>query len=172
MLYIAIIGFLFFLSLFYAGSSLAPLAYTRKKDLKRINTIANLKPGQTFVEMGAGTGRVCSYVAKHNPSTIAIGIELAWPLYIFTKYKTVLAGPSNLQIQYGNALHFNYKNIDVIYTYALVKTLKNKVQQKLLKEMKPDATFISYIFSIKNWPGDSKTYKKSPEETSIHVYTI
>lgn len=170
MLYIAIVGFLVFISLFYAGSSLAPLAYTRKEDLKRIHTLANLKPGQTFIEMGAGTGRVCRYIAFKNPKTHVIGIELAWPLYIIAKCNSLLFGPDNLQIQYGNALLFNYSNADVIYTYALIKTLKHKVQQKMIDEMKPSAIFISYIFSMSNWPGNSIAHKNTPKETLIHVY--
>lgn len=163
-----IVALLVLVPTMYAWSSLAPWAVTRKKDVALINALADLKPGATFMELGCGNARVCSYIARHNPQATVIGIELAFFWYVFSWLRVRMYGPSNLTIRYGNALKYDWHQVDVLYTYALIKTINTLVQPKAEREMKPGAKLISYTFSITNWSGTSQTHPG--EKTNIHVY--
>ena len=153
----------------YAWISLAPWVPTAKKDLERINKIADLKPGQTFLEIGCGNGRVCTYIAKENPENKIIGIELAFPFYLFVKIKTALFGPGNLEVIFGDALKFDISKVDSIYVFGLIETVNGVLKRKIEKEMPPNSKFISYVFSMKEWDGVQATYG-GDKERKIHAY--
>ncbi|MBD3330909.1 methyltransferase domain-containing protein [Candidatus Peregrinibacteria bacterium] len=155
-----------------AWISLAPWVPTKIEDLPRINRIANLKPGQTFFEIGCGNGRVCTYIAKKNPNCKVIGIEYAIAFFLYTKFRNYLLGPKNLKIIFGDALKYKIRDVDVIYIFGLKQTVNGKIKKKLLKEMSSKSKFLSYVFSINSWPGYSKTYKKNEKTSGIHVYKI
>lgn len=158
------------LSLVYAWISLAPWVPTRAKDLARIQKIIDLKPGQTFVEMGCGNGRVCKYIAENNPKAKVVGIELAIIFYLITKIRIWISGPENLEIRFGNALKYDITNADIIYVFGLIETINEPIKKKVLAEMKPGAKLISYNFAMKSWPGKTTKYKEDPRITSIYVY--
>ena len=157
-------------SIVFAWFSLAPWVPTLSKDLKRINKIAKLKPGQTFLELGCGDGRVCSYIARQNPKAKVIGIELAFPFYVFTKLRVALCGPKNVQIVFGDALKYDISDIDVLYVFGLMETVNKKIKQKIDKQMKPKAKLISYVFAMQKWSGKETKYKEGKNISGIYVY--
>lgn len=161
----------FMLSILIAWVSLAPWVPTRGRDLARVDKIAALKPGQTFVEMGCGNGRVCSYIARMNPRARVVGIELAYPFYLLSKLRALMFGPPNLRIVFGDALRYDISKADVIYTFALVDTMNRYIHRKIKKEMRKDARLISYVFSIKDWEGESESHKDQGKGHTIHVYS-
>lgn len=150
----------------YGWTSLAPWLPTKRKDLPTINELATLKEGQTFVEMGCGNGRVCAYIAKHNPNVHVVGIELGLGLYMISRLRA-LRYP-NLKIQYGDALNHDCSKVDVVYVFGLTKTMNGVVKEKMLCELKPGASCISYLFVIDDWPG---TIKKVEGGRPIYRYT-
>ena len=155
-LYLFIIALLL-IPLAVAGRSLAPWVPTRTKDLPRINEQLRLKPGAVFYELGCGDGRVCRYIAKHNPEVTVIGIELTLYFYLIARLIQRIHPLPNLSYVHGNALKQSLKNADAIYAYALVKTVNTKLKPKLLQELKPGARFVSYSFAISDWPGTAHT---------------
>lgn len=171
MLFAHIIAIIILVSIVYAWSSLAPWAPTRVKDLKHVNKIANLKENEVFLEMGCGNARVCSYIAKQNPQAKVIGVELALIFFLLSRFRVLLFGPKNLKIVFGDALKYDISKVDVIYTYALIKTLNHQIKDKVEKEMKPGARLISYAFSLKQWNGSKESYKPEEKAPAIHVYT-
>src|SRR3989339_585834 len=61
----------------YAASRGAPWVPTWKRDLRRIEKLAQLKKGERFIELGCGTGRVCRHLAKRTEAE-TFGIELSF----------------------------------------------------------------------------------------------
>lgn len=157
-------------SAIYAWFSLAPWVPTNLSDLKKINAIAHLKKGQTFVELGCGNGRVCGFIAKHNPEASVVGVELAFVMYLITRIRVALFGPRNLRVVFGDALKYDISDADVLYVYGLTKTVNARLKSKILHEMKSGAVFISYVFALKKWPGKSQTYT-GKRNFNIHVYS-
>ncbi len=167
---LALICFILLLPIALAALSLAPWVPTKKQDLERISQYSDLKPGQIFLEMGCGDGRVCTYIARKNPEAQVIGIELALWLYVYARIKQMITGPKNLKIIFGNALKHDFSVIDVLYVFGLPETVNKKVKTKVIKEMKPGAKLISYIFTIKDWPGTIQEHQSSKDEARILVY--
>ena len=156
-------------SALYAWFSLAPWVPTNLSDLKQISDLANLKKGQTFVELGCGNGRVCAYIAKHNPKAQVVGVELAFVMYLITRIRVAFFGPRNLEIVFGDALKYDISDTDVLYVYGLVETINTQIKKKVSSEMKPTGKLISYVFPIKQWEGKSTTYD-GVKNFKIHVY--
>ena len=159
-------------SIVLAWMSLAPWVPTKNKDLKRINQIADLQPGQKFFEMGCGNGRVCSYIAQQNPEVEVVGIELAFLFYLYARLRAHFWGPKNLKIIFGNALKYDIADVDVIYVFGLTDTVNKQIKQKIVREMKLGAKLVSYCFSMKEWEGISTTHKDHDKEFPIHVYSV
>ncbi|NUJ97948.1 class I SAM-dependent methyltransferase [Candidatus Gracilibacteria bacterium] len=158
-------------SLAIPSLSIAPFAPTRKKDLKRIHTIMNLKKGQKVLEIGFGDARVSSYLAKNNKESDFIGIELSPILFIIAKINLFFSHTKNLKLKLKNAFKEDFKSYDYIYIFGMPDVLKNKLKEKFIKEMKPGAKIISYSFDIEGWPGKKIKDKPSPEFLSIYIMT-
>lgn len=161
---------LFLVPIVIAAVSLAPWVPTKARDLERINDLANLQSGQQFLEMGAGDGRVCAYIARRNPEVKVIGIELALWLYLYAKIKYLLQGPENLTFKFGNVLKHDISTYDVIYVFGIPETVNKKIKAKISQEMKVGAKLISYVFVIDDWPGMKTEHQMNKGEARITVY--
>ncbi len=162
---------LLLLPVMMAAISVAPWVPMKKKDLKRVNSLAALQDGDVFYEIGSGDGRVCHYIAKNNPKVHVIGIEMAFPIYILSKIRNAFNPQDNLKLYHANAFKFDISNADVVYTFAMQKSINEKLKNKFLKELKKGAKIVSYVFSMKQWEGDKYT-DFQPKSLPIHVYTV
>ena len=170
--YLNLIAILILLPCVIAGLSMAPWMPTRKKDLARINHLAALKKGEIFYELGSGDGRVSYFIAKNNPHCQVIGIEIAWPLFIYSKLKLFFAPQKNLCFKMGNIFKEDLSKADVIYVFAMKNTLNKKLKQKFNKELKKEARIISYVFSINNFSKNAHLSKNTKKDLGIYVYEI
>ncbi len=170
-----LILFIFLASLAYASASGAPWVPTWKKDLERICKLADLRDGETFVELGCGNGRVCRYIAQHSktPSSFeegagggrvelprVIGVELsllqfcvAW---IQAKMSRLSArggsasGGKNIEMKFGNAFHQDLSRVDVVYMFLMPETYQ-KIRPKLESELKSGSRVVTYVWPIPGW---------------------
>ncbi len=167
---IGIILLIIFLPLLVAGLSGAPWVPVKKRDIERINKLANLKPGQKFIELGSGDGRVSHYIAENNPEVEIVGVEISWPVFLMSKVRTLFNPLNNYKLILGDAYKQNIKDADVIFFYFLPRTMESRLKKKLLQEMKPGAKAISYVFGFKRWPGKHIVDKSSAHPYPIHIY--
>jgi len=166
MIYI-IIAILLLSSIVWASVSFAPWIPVRKQDLKRIYTLANLRPGETFIELGSGTGRVLFYIAK-KINLKAIGIELGFPLFVFSKIKARLK-KIDVKIKLKNFFNENLGSADVVYFFGMPNHITDKLKTKLDKELKPGTRVISYSFPVPGWK-PMLIDKPSENDLSIYLY--
>lgn len=158
------------LTLVAAYASLAPWVPTRRRDLERINRFAELPDGGVFYEAGCGTAHVAGYIARRNPGARVVGIELALPWYLLAKLRSVVRGPKNLSIEFGDACSRNYADADAVYIFGLPQTVNGKFKEKLEAELKLGARFISYSFVVRDWAGQKVVRDKpTPADRSLHV---
>ena len=169
-LYWQIILLLIIFSLAWAGLSLAPWVPTWRKDLPRILKLANLQPGQTFYDLGCGDGKVVFYVSQ-NSSGQVIGLEAAWPFYLWCKLKQLIFHHNNLSIRLKNLYKADLKDADVVYVFGTPKKINSKLEPKLKKELKPGSLVISYAFPISNWTA-KMVNKPKPDDIDIYLYQI
>jgi SAM-dependent methyltransferase len=161
---------LIFLFWFFSFFSIAPFLPTKTKDLSRINKLSNLKSWEKFLEVWCGTAKVCSYIAKNNPNSVVIWIELSPFLYFYSKIKSLLLNYKNLKIVYWNAFNLDFSWYDVIYIFWMDKALKNKILPKYQKEWKGNSRLISYCFSVEfEWLNQIK-HKENQTTLAIYEY--
>lgn len=151
--------------------SFAPFVPTQRRDLEAICEVIKLEPDQTLYELGCGDGRLVFALAQKYPQAQLIGIEILWPVYLIAKLKQLVRYRhlKNVHIRYGNAYHTDLSDADVVYIFGMKKTLKHKLQQKFLHELKPTAQICSYIFLIENWPTAPHT-TALPSGGKLHIY--
>jgi len=165
LLIILILSFLF-IGIIWGGFSIAPWVPCKKKDLQRINKLADLKAGQVFYDLGCGDGRVCKYMAKYNPDCKIIGIEIALPIYLLARLIKIFS-IYDYEVKRGNIFNQDLSRADVVYTYALSTTINKKLKQKFVKDLKNNCKIISYAFKMNDWKG--KVHKG---QVPIFVYKL
>lgn len=126
-----IIIFLVILWACFSFFSLAPWVPTKKKDLKRIHSIVNLKKSETFLEIWCGTSLVWLYIAKNNPESRVVWVELSPVLYLISRIKVFLSGCKNIEIRFANALKMDFSEFDVLYVFWLPETITHKLFPKI-----------------------------------------
>lgn len=149
--------------------SLAPWLPIPRKDLERVRKAANLGPGDTFVEVGCGDGRVLRFVAKRHPNVQVIGIEISLIMFLVAKLNLFFSWQRNVSVKYGNALKYDFSKADVVYTYSLTDTVNNLLMPKLKQELKPGARLVSYIFRIKDNEKQVRVLGEG-ERAKIYIY--
>jgi len=155
-------------SIVWAYLSFAPWLPSLKRDSKRIFKLADLKSGQTFYDLGCGTGKVVFYAAKHYPVK-AIGLELALPFYLICQARKIFFLGKNATFKFKDLYTENLALADVIYIFGTPKTINLKLKQKLEKELKSGSRVISYAFKINDWT-PTVVDKPSVKDIPIFLY--
>ncbi len=127
----------------------APLALTRKRQVKDIIKKAALKPGQIFYELGCGTGRMMIAFSKQANIRV-IGFELSPLFYIFSLLNLKIHRVKNYELYLKDFFGANLNKADIVFCFLMPKALA-KLRSKFEKELKPGAKIISPGFKIKGW---------------------
>lgn len=147
--WIFFVGFLFLASMAYAGMQGAPWVPTWKKDIDRITQLAQLKAGESFVELGCGNARICRGVRKAHADVDITGVELSLLQYLVGCVQNIISG-ANIQMHLQNAFKHDLSQHDVVYMFLMPETYE-KIQDKLEQELKPGARVITYTWPIPGW---------------------
>jgi hypothetical protein len=153
----------------YAGFVFAPWLPTRKKDLERIKRLADLKPGQTFYDLGCGDGKVVFAMAQQE-GVNAIGIEYVFPFYLYCRIKGIL-NKSQARFRWGNFFSKDLSDADIVYLFGTPKTIGGELEKKLWNECKPGTKIFSYTCEFKNRQ-PIMIDKPSDQDLSIRVYQV
>jgi SAM-dependent methyltransferase len=148
----------------------APFVPSNMKQVKRMFSAVQLKPGMRFYDLGCGDGRFVHYAAK-NFKANATGYEYS-PLVWLLAQSLRPFWRSGAEIKYGNFWKKDLSDADVIVCYLLPKAMA-RVEERILPTLKKGTLIVSHAFSfpnrkpIKTLPRDRKQ-KLGP----IHVYKI
>lgn len=164
---LALVVSLILINIARAGLSFAPWLPSRKRDLKRIFKLADLKPGEKFYDLGCGDGQLVFYAADHFNAQ-AVGLEISVPMFLISRARQIFH-KKNATIKFKNLFKQNLSDADVVYLFGLPNTVKNKIKQKLEKELKPGSRVISYAFHIPDWT-PALTDKPKKNDISIYLY--
>lgn len=150
----------------YAAIIGAPLAITGKNHLDQIMTLADLKDGDVFYELGSGTGRVVA-AASRQAKVRAVGFELSPFFYWLGWLNLKIRGCRNWELRWQDFFKADLSEADVVFCYLMPKTLK-RMKEKFEKELKPGAKVITYAFRLHYWP-IVKTVK-NPNQLPFYLY--
>ena len=141
----------------------APFVGSPKRLFPQFIKLANLKPDQTFLEMGSGIGDLLLAVRKTG-ATIR-GVEISAPLYWISKWRL----GRKTAIKLGSVYDTNISDIDVVYCYLLPPMMK-RLEKKFEQELRPGSKVISFAFPLPNKQA-TKTIPKQGIHGRIFLYT-
>jgi len=153
-----------------------PWVPSRSPRIHRALELAELKPGECLVDMGAGDGRVLIAAAREFGAH-TLGIEIG-PLHCLIAWiRSALAGVGGqVRIRWGNMYKADISQADVVFLYVRQKQagrLKGLLEEKL----QPGARVVSVNVDFDGWQPavvdlDALLflYVMPPEEGSLERY--
>ena len=122
----------------------APYVPVLHRDATGLLELAELKPGQTIIDLGSGDGRFLLAAAKHgyrgigyeiNPFLVVVSRVLTW------RYRHLVT------IHLADLWQVKLPPADVIYIF-LIDRLMPKLDAKLKREITTPTSVISFVFAI------------------------
>lgn len=167
-IFLLVILILIFGTAALAGVKAAPYVPTRQKDIKRMFELAEIKPGETVFDLGAGDGRLVLAAIK-NYQAKAVGFEMSVLPYLVSRLRVYFSRLNDrAKILYKDFYLADFSQAEVIVCF-LTPMAMSKLKPKFERELKSGARIVSYAFQIKGWEA-SKISKPSPKDTSIYLY--
>ncbi len=122
----------------------APYLPILRRDSQKILALADLKPGQTIIDLGSGDGRLLRAAAKSGAR--GIGYEIN-PLMVLISRIVCWRYRRLVTIHLANMWQIQLPPSDVIYVFLLDKWMA-KLDAKISREITKPTLLISYIFEI------------------------
>ncbi len=153
---------------------IAPFVATPLVVVRQMLTLANLKPGETFYDLGAGDGRTVVMAAQEFGAR-AVGVELREDLA-----KKAMSNVYELGIQdrvtivQEDIFKVSLSPADVVFLY-LTTSANDKVRPKMEKELKNGTRVVSHDYEILGWkPAKTENFCENPKlgypSHTIYVY--
>lgn len=150
----------------------APYDITRKKSLKNIIKLVNLKSGDKIAELGSGDGRVCIALAKSKPqSKFTIhGYEIN-PILVWISKRRIkkLNLQNKIKIHWENFWNVNLSEFNKIIFFQF-RSITKRLEEKFRMELKPKAKIISHNWKLPNWKIKRRLGKKGLLEGEVYLY--
>jgi len=130
--------------------------------VRRLLTLAQLRPGEVLYDLGAGDGKPV-IVAAEEFGARAIGIELREDLAKRTMKKVYDLGiQDRVKIINEDLFRVDLSQADVVYMY-LTTSANDKVKPKLEAELKMGARVVSHDYEITGWrPAKTERFCENP----------
>jgi len=128
----------------------APWVGTSRRVVGKMLRMADLKPGQTVVDLGAGDGRIVIAAARSFGAQ-AVGVEIDPLRCLLANMLIALRGlRGRARVRWGNMFDFDLSDADVVTLYLWPST-NQRLARKLRDELRPGARVVSHHFSVANW---------------------
>ncbi len=153
----------FYLALaFLTGAPFVPS--TNTVSVTMVN-MAQLKKGNRIYDLGSGDGRLLFLAAARGAKTI--GLEINPYLVLYSNLKAMFSPfRKTVRTYWKNFWATDFTNADVVFVYLLPWKME-KLEKKLLKEMKPGSKIVSNSFIFLHLP----CTKKDPIN-HVYLFTI
>jgi SAM-dependent methyltransferase len=157
------------LSLAIGAVSAAPFVPTRKRDVRRILDLAEVKPGDRVYDLGCGDGRVVAAAAEMGAA--ATGFEIAIPPLVMAWVRTGLSPARNrCRIIPRNFWTADLSDADVIFTFLTPPVLARLVGRLEKVRLKPGTRIVNAVWPIPGW--QAAAVDKSAGRVTLYLYRI
>ena len=147
-----------------------PFVPTPLEVIRELLRMADLKPGETVLDLGCGDGRVLVVAAKDFGAN-AIGIEMRTDLINKAVQNIMREGVSDkVLIIQGNFFELQLPPADVVFMYLLT-SVNERLRPKLERETKPGTRIVSHDFEIVGWkPAKSVNFRAGGRSHKLYLY--
>lgn len=164
--FLYVLVFVVLLTAGYAGLKGAPWVPTRKRDVERFLSIADIQPGTVMVDLGCGDGRLV--VAAAQVGAIARGYEISIFPYILARLRVHFSVPKvRATILFRDLWKVDLRDVDFVYFFLMPSKIA-ALKEKFERELKPGARVISYVWPIKGWTPERALIE--PGLTNLYIY--
>jgi SAM-dependent methyltransferase len=132
----------------------APYLPTLKQQVVTALELAQLKPGQSLLELGCGDGKVVLAAAKQGIKVVGYEIN---PILALVAWLRTWRYRKHVKIVCADFWKVNWPEAEAIFVFLLPKYM-TKLDEKIETETKKPIKLVSFAFSI---PGKSKAMKKN-----------
>jgi hypothetical protein len=155
-----VVYLIYYIITFISG---APFVPSTKKATSAMIAMADIKKGMNVYDLGSGDGRVLFLAAKEGAT--AVGYELNPILVLYTIIRSFFSQyRKQITVRWKSLWNAKMNDADVVFVYLLPISL-NRLQQKLLRELKPGTRVISNSFIFKKWP-------IAKQDTKNHIFVF
>ncbi|MGQ9460407.1 MAG: SAM-dependent methyltransferase [Candidatus Bathyarchaeaceae archaeon] len=153
---------------------IAPYVASPMPVVRQMLVLAELKPGETFYDLGSGDGRTVIMAAKDFGAK-AVGIELREDLAKKALNSICELGlERRVQILQNDIFKVDLTPADVVFLY-LTTSANEKIKPKLESELRPGARVVSHDYEILGWkPSKVDNFCENPRlgypSHTIYVY--
>jgi len=129
-------------------------ALTESKAAKQVLAFADIKEGDTVLEVACGTGIVFERIVKHNKTGINIGIDLSPHMLAKAQKRIQKIKNGNFELKEGDVLKLNFKEntFDVLINNFMIDLMPadtfNRIAQTFYKLLKPGGRLVISNFSF------------------------
>lgn len=153
-----------------ADGSLAPYVPTPVAVIEKALELGEWKPGQRFVDLGAGDGRALHIAARLQASS-AVGFELdanraKIARALCAAYSAVTVHHTDI-LNAGDAL----AGADVVFCYLLSDSMVT-IREMLETRCKPGARIISHDFPVEGWQPEITHKIVAPDREQAHTIYV
>lgn len=144
-----------------AGWSPTPLPTVR-----RMLSIAEVKPEDTVYDLGCGDGRIIITATKEYGAK-SVGIEADPFRYLYTLVRIKILGLSKKTALIWGSFFGRDLSEATVVTLFLSQEANNNLRRKLIQELKPGTRIVSYYWIFDGWKP-----KKADTKLQVYLYQI
>jgi cyclopropane fatty-acyl-phospholipid synthase-like methyltransferase len=138
-----------------------PFVTTSSDNAKVVLSLVEIVSGQRVIDLGSGDGRMVLEFAKAG--AIVDGYEIKEELVHRSRERITNANLQKNAIIYNTSFwDVDLSMYDLVYIYGM-QSIMNRLEEKLERELRPGAKFVSNIFRLPHW-------KPKKTKNSVHLY--
>jgi len=149
----------------------APYVRSKKRLIARILKEINFKEGAKVYDLGCGDGKFIRTLVQ-KVAIKAVGYEYFFMPYLLARLFNFFQ-KDKVKFIYKDFFKANLEDADYIFCYLMPKEME-RLEKKLLKELRPGTIVISNTFQFKTWAPENiiilDDKKKSGLSNKIYIY--
>jgi len=156
----------------------APFITTPEDVVERMLALAGTRPGDYVVDLGSGDGRIVIAAAKLHGAH-GLGVDIDSRMVEISRENARRAGVSGLAAFEERDVFATDLSRATVVTIYLLPSLIDRLQPKLMDELRPGARIVSHAFAMKGWKPDRveqvrirSPYLRQGDESTIYFWIV
>ena len=145
-----------------------PFISTEKKVYGMVYNYLQGRDNLTYIEVGSGSGKGLRIMAQ-NPTWNVLGYEVAPRPYLKSRILNRLYKAPQIKVNFQDIFKASLTEADVVYCY-LLGTFNEKLEIKLMEDLKPGSLIFSYAFTFPNLELVESLPVRNARHSFLHVY--